>query len=690
MRRAALRAPMDDPSAMLFSYSRSLRILGIATWVVWVTALITLQLEEHLRLFFDRNSSMGPIFAATVFTLVPPALINVVCEALSYPIYSRVQSIEWSQRDQIWQELWHKTSFVLPIIFFASGTGALFDGKPGLAVGWFALGVVSRTVCVHFLLTAVDMSLHALSVGELRDKVFELAKKARVELRQLYLLPTSQAKVADALAVQSDYIILTDYLLLHLSKREVDAVVAHELAHLKLRHPAKLRRAYIFGLGASIGTYIILCIGKVWSVGSWGEPIRFLCFVGLIGLGLLAVLFLSRWFEQKADAGAVDLTGDPEALITALRKLTRLNLTPIQWNHWDEKTLTHPSTARRVESISRRGGMSPERLREVLDGSEGMASRYPIPEELTVRGKVFSTDFKNSMLIRRWCANLITTTLVPALVSKLVRIAQWQGLFLWGAYFAGAVGTIACYYVLINWVLPTLYRNLERRIQIRLKESGVLRSTTGGIFVGFGPGSSPRLYESVYDWDVGYFFLGDRLAYLGEEARFSLSQDQVTNVRLGAGTVGRWHLSAVYIDWRDQALGKAGTFHLRPLGDQPFRRLESEACSLFERIEAWRQGQASGFVLPEPLAELPPPGVDEVTSESPKVIGSSKGFVRQLIFLTAAGTAFSLLFGLPFDPREGGTAFYVLGVAFLSSVFIYLPFWRYRDPDPSSSGFFRW
>jgi Zn-dependent protease with chaperone function len=80
--------------------------------------------------------------------------------------------------------------------------------------------------------------------------------------------------------------------------------------------------------------------------------------------------FFSRRQERAADAGAVALTGDPEAYISMLVKISQLNFLPLEWGRWNETWMTHPSTMRRIEAVARRGQLSTEQLREIMRSLE--------------------------------------------------------------------------------------------------------------------------------------------------------------------------------------------------------------------------------------------------------------------------------------------------------------------------------
>src|SRR5689334_25410480 len=130
-----------------------------------------------------------------------------------------------------------------------------------------------------------------------------------------------------------------------MSKREVDAIAGHELTHLKHSHPAKLQMAMLAAIFAPMGMglfkaffglpiMLLLRAGVKFPIAAitgfysmqgtlsdWGLDSAIVLVLAFAG-----VYAMSRRFERQADAGAVVLTKDPEAMITALLKLNALNL----------------------------------------------------------------------------------------------------------------------------------------------------------------------------------------------------------------------------------------------------------------------------------------------------------------------------------------------------------------------------
>src|SRR6185295_17656777 len=105
-------------------------------------------------------------------------------------------------------------------------------------------------------LRAIDLHFEAVSVGRLRDRIVELAEKAGVKIGQIYLLPTGKGQMANAFAASGNNLLLTDCLIKGLTEREMDAVIAHELTHLKHRHPRQLGSLMVFLIVLPGGMYL--------------------------------------------------------------------------------------------------------------------------------------------------------------------------------------------------------------------------------------------------------------------------------------------------------------------------------------------------------------------------------------------------------------------------------------------------
>ncbi|WP_284010705.1 M48 family metallopeptidase [Haloarcula pelagica] len=171
----------------------------------------------------------------------------------------------------------------------------------------------------------------------------------------------------------------------YLSGDELEALLAHELAHLESRDALVQTLAYslthtLVGLVSLAVLPLVLLTGGVaravallrgtpdeWSRSWFARTQRSaLYLVGLLGVAVtLLVLAYSRRREWAADDRAVEVTGNPLALARALRKIERAAtpelgpLTPLYVHGDDENPLsqllsTHPPVDDRIERLRER------------------------------------------------------------------------------------------------------------------------------------------------------------------------------------------------------------------------------------------------------------------------------------------------------------------------------------------------
>lgn len=681
MRRAALRAKGIDPAVIWFGYWRFLRAVEFGTLLVWMAAVFLLRAPDLLLFLIGSESRSLGVDLWFVLLILPPVLVITVCKVLSQPVFARVRGMEWSQSELARRSIWGLAAGFVPGFLLLAGISKI-DVDPRLGVIYVGAALIFQIIVGGRGRKVLGMQLCALTVGELRDRIFALAQKAGVRVRQVYVLPAGKWRMANAFAMQGNNVLLTDYLLQHLSKREVDAIVAHELAHLQRRDPRRLWTIIVL-VGAAAG--VLISVLDATGAATW-ERLPFIA-AGAVLLALLLFYFFARRFERGADAGAVALTGDPEALITALARMMRVNLLPMHWGKWDERFLTHPSTLRRVEAIAARGGISPERLQEILKATPAEVERYSLLPAVTDEERLFSTSFKSGAAVRNSWTLIAVMVLTPAVAAYLGRMAHPGGALRWMINPAGLAATLALFLAALNYIPLWGYRDLRRRFKAKLERQGITVEASGGRFAGFAPAASPRLYEGFYDWDIGFLFLqGDRLCYIGEQTQFVLRRDQVSRISLGAGGPGWWRGPRVYVTWQDAETGRGGTFNLRPGDAQSMRQLGREARGLGKQLQGWREQPLPPVTLPPPLAELRASEIGEVTSASPRALLNVRTAVVSLLLILVLAAGAGVLFELPFDALEPGSAWSVILVACVTAVFQWVPYFRYREPESAPGG----
>lgn len=191
-----------------------------------------------------------------------------------------------------------------------------------------------------------------------------LAARARLPRPpELYLLPDRRLQAMATGTPERSAVAVTLGLLRALPPREVAAVLAHEIAHIRHRDTrvmriaasaASLTRSMAF-LG---GVLLLLSLPALAAGEVLVHPLALLLlWFGPTAADLLA-LSVSRRREFLADAGAVDLTGDPEGLAAALARLDRLQgddwerLAGRNGPRWLRLFRTHPTIAERIARLA--------------------------------------------------------------------------------------------------------------------------------------------------------------------------------------------------------------------------------------------------------------------------------------------------------------------------------------------------
>jgi Zn-dependent protease with chaperone function len=680
----------ETKPAIWFAYRRFLTWTALFGALLWWTAVDLLRADEIVNFLIPamkRSDALASTAFSWILLWLPPACTYLFCLALSAPMQS-MRGTNYTQKEIFNRSFWAVARFVFPLPLIALGVMELFN-SPRMGVLLLVAGFIVGRFTTRRFVRAYGLELHALSSGELRDRAFALAEKAGTKLNQLFVLPTEAMRMANAFAHAAQNIYLTDYLLKNLDKAEVDAVVAHEMAHLQRKH-IRWR---------SVAT-ILLIAGYVFSnilLDRW-VPRAFPTGPTFYGLLLLVFFFVSRRNEFVADAGSAKLTGNAEAMITALARLTRLNTMPLQWGKLDEKILTHPSTLRRINRLANDAGINEARVSELLHGSFAPpADTYPIPRTALPAGKIFSTRYKTQLAGKSAWGILLTTVIVPACVALAAHWARFEGEMLLLAYLLGMIGTLTADLLLLNFLPVRGHKKMEKLLRQKFLPEGTSTANGSGLFVGLAPDSGPRIYEGNWAWDFGFLTLTpESLYYQGEEAQFSLACGEISSINLGPGPTGWFRAPSVYIAWRDSA-GRETVFNLRPLRAGSVMEMAARTRQLADDLQNWlalRPPASNPVLLPagSVVHRLGVPEFGKVTSMPPRDLVRGQFLARDFYLNTFLAVGTIVVFGLRFpviddlvrsfdsanpNPSYGGL--YVLLVVWVSRVFVFLPYWRARE-----------
>ena len=202
--------------------------------------------------------------------------------------------------------------------FIAGKTGMILAFLGAMGMNFYAYFYSHEQVLKHYNAIPVTRS----QARGLYEIVERLTYKANLPMPELYIIPD---EMPNAFATGRDYehavVAVTEGLLELLDEDEVEAVVAHELSHIK--HYDML-----------IGTITATIAGAIAMLANFGmffggssdeerpNPIVMIALMFIMPMAATIIqMTVSRNREFMADEGAARMTGHPEWLQSALQKL---------------------------------------------------------------------------------------------------------------------------------------------------------------------------------------------------------------------------------------------------------------------------------------------------------------------------------------------------------------------------------
>ena len=263
------------------------------------------------------------------------------------------------------------------------GVGYLIGGPTGMAIALaFALvgNLISywnadKIVLSMYKAQEVQADHPDARVRTYTSDVREMAQRAGMPVPKITIIEGDQP---NAFATGRDpshaAVAATTGLLTMLDRREIRAVMGHELAHVKNRDTLTMTvTATIAGAISALANFAFFFGGN--------DRERPGGIIGVIAIAILAPMAaalvqmaISRGREYEADAGGAEISGDPQALASALQKIDayarsgRVNIqaernpatahmfiiNPLNGHGADNLFSTHPSTSNRVAALSQK------------------------------------------------------------------------------------------------------------------------------------------------------------------------------------------------------------------------------------------------------------------------------------------------------------------------------------------------
>lgn len=243
----------------------------------------------------------------------------------------------------------------------------------GIAALWLVIGTLFNEGLIRRATGAAGVSRKA--EPELYNLLENLCISRGMKMPHLYIIETPMLNAyASGLNESSYAVTVTRGILDKLDKYELQAVLAHELSHIINRDVRLLIVTILFtGMLAFFAEMAFRSIRFSGGGGKKGRGTILIIIIAavvlLIGYGasMLFRFALSRKREYLADAGAVELTKRPEALIGALKKISGHSDLPapsgVQAMLIDHKASllglfsTHPPIENRIDVLKKLGAL---------------------------------------------------------------------------------------------------------------------------------------------------------------------------------------------------------------------------------------------------------------------------------------------------------------------------------------------
>src|SRR5437667_637519 len=223
---------------------------------------------------------------------------------------------------------WFRTGLLMAAIMALFGVvGAVLGGGQGMVVALF-LGL-GMNLWAYWFSDSMVLELYrarevdASSAPQLVQIVSELTQRAGLPMPRVYLIDETQPNAfATGRNPEHAAIAATSGILQLLSGRELRAVLAHELSHVK--HRDILTSTITASIAGAIST--LAHFGMFFGGRDSDQRNPVLATLVLILAPIAAMLIqlaISRGREYEADRGGAELSDDPRALADALVKIDR-------------------------------------------------------------------------------------------------------------------------------------------------------------------------------------------------------------------------------------------------------------------------------------------------------------------------------------------------------------------------------
>lgn len=505
-----------------------------------------------------------------------------------------------------------------------------------------------------------------VSAGELYDNLNNMARAGGMQVKRLLYSSPSLPTAANAGAMFRGTVLINQPIIGLLSKEECDAVVAHELAHVKLRHPIQRLCFLIAGLFTTTGV-----VEALFNMRQSVAAVAAIAAAMVISIMMLFYL-RARVCEFIADRESIKICGKPQALISALARIHNFNHIPLNWGRLTSLFVSHPPTAERIARLGTAGGISQSELQSLLQLSDVPPSEhYTIPINQRPRA-TFAAEPPTFLLTQFGSlAHVMAMGAIPLLLGFRS---------LWAVTIVAIAGAFGYYTVYIR-----LFRVLAyRRVELVAKELNVDLAAPDNLPVMVGPADRPGQIAGIQFADVGIVtFRQDRLLFQGKEVRFQVALEDITS--MGEETrQTRWATArTVCVNIKQAGTDDTHWLSLRGIPSPTSLSAAPAEREVARAMERWLTRQAG--LLPATQGEQNFPLESSLAMNVPVNYRLAAAQRRRrtviLSIVFALATAYAL--GLPFNSVTTAGWLFALP-PLLSGCLLYTPAWGSK---PLSAGY---
>lgn len=333
--------------------------------------LHSLQLQEKLYQFIVLLFSAGvsfigfklgeqlrfPIYLLALIPFIYITFQLIISKVTFHTLYQQLRSIETTLQEELYAYFRMLGLLFIPailLIFFR----VYFIQNENNAAGLYYL-LLLIAVLLFLLLYPYMMKLvlkgKQMEASDIRYTLEMFLKKQHMSSAMLYEFAGKKNKLANAMVagVFTKKIFFSDYLLDHLTPKEAEAILAHEIGHIKKWHllikgicliailPLFIGLGYFMDSSESLFNFTIpIPVGIIIMFGG------FFSYLGFI------FLKLSKIHEYQADKYVIEIGLEKEDFINALRKLAELNDQITEATDLGELLGTHPSMEKRIHKLN--------------------------------------------------------------------------------------------------------------------------------------------------------------------------------------------------------------------------------------------------------------------------------------------------------------------------------------------------